>query len=103
MSSEELIAEAGRRIARAAPGATLIVFGSHARGEANRHSDLDLLVVEPEVENPGAESVRLRDVLLELPSAIDVIVVSQAYVDEWRDVRGSLVHAALSEGRVVAA
>lgn len=103
MSSEELIAEAGRRIAEAAPGATLIVFGSHARGEANECSDLDLLVVEPELENPGAESVRLRDVLLGLPSAIDVIVVSQKYLDEWRDVRGSLVHAALSEGRVVAA
>lgn len=103
MTSDELIAEVGRRIAEAAPDATLIVFGSHARGEANKYSDLDLLVVEPEVEDPAAESVRLRDVLLDLPGAIDVIVFSQAYVDEWREVKGSLVHAALSEGRVVAA
>lgn len=103
MSSEELIAEAGRLIAEAAPDATVIVFGSHARGEANRYSDLDLLVVEPQVEDPAAESVRLRDVLLDLPGAIDVIVFSQAYVDDWRDVKGSLVHAAVSEGRVVAA
>lgn len=103
MSSEDLIAEAGRLIADAAPGSTLVVFGSHARGEANRYSDLDLLVIEPEVEDPAAESVRLRDVLLGLPSAIDVIVFSQSYVDEWSDVRGSLVHAALSEGRVVVA
>lgn len=101
MSSEDLIAEAGRRIAEAAPDATLIVFGSHARGQANKHSDLDLLVIEPEVENPAAESVRLRRVLGGLPSAIDVIVVSRQYADDWRDVRGGLVHAALSEGRVV--
>jgi len=103
VTSEELIAEAGRLIAEAAPGSTLIVFGSHARGEANRCSDLDLLVVEPEVDDPAAESVRLRDALLDLPGAIDVIVFSQAYVDDWRDVKGSLVHAALPEGRVVAA
>jgi len=103
VTSDELIAEVGRRIAEAAPGATLVVFGSHGRGEANRWSDLDLLVIEPEVENTAAESVRLRDVLGGLPSAIDVIVVSQHHADEWREVRGSLVHAALSEGRVIAA
>lgn len=101
MSSEELIAEAAGRIADAAPGATLIVFGSHARGEANRHSDLDLLVVERDVADPAAESVRLRRALRGIPSPIDVVVVSQGYVDDWRDVRGSLVHAAMSEGRVV--
>jgi uncharacterized protein len=88
---------------KAAPRATLVVFGSHARGDANKYSDLDLLVIEPDVANAAAESVRLRDVLGGLPSAIDVIVVSQTHADEWRDVRGSLVHAALSEGRVIAA
>ncbi len=103
VTSDELIAEVGRRIAEAAPGATLVVFGSHARGEANKYSDLDLLVIEPDVKNAAAESVRLRDALGGLPSAIDVIVVSQSHADEWRDVRGSLVHAALSEGRVIAA
>ena len=103
MTSDELIAEVGRRIAEAAPDATLVVFGSHARGEASKYSDLDLLVIEPDVENTAAESVRLRDVLGGLPSAFDVIVVSQSHADDWRDVRGSLVHAALSEGRVVAA
>jgi predicted nucleotidyltransferase len=103
VTSDELIAEVGKRIAQAAPGATMVVFGSHARGEANTYSDLDLLIIEPDVENTAAESVRLRDALGGLPSAIDVIVVSQSHVDEWRDVRGSLVHAALSEGRVIAA
>lgn len=101
MTSEDLIATAGRLLAEAAPDATVVVFGSHARGEANRHSDLDLLVIEPEVKNPGGESVRLRRALRELRTPIDVIVVSQAYADDWREVRGGLVHAALSEGRVV--
>lgn len=42
--------------------------------------------------------VTLRD--LRLPA--DVIVVSRDYAERWRDVRGSLVHAALSQCRVLA-
>jgi len=102
VSSDEMIAEAGRRIAQEAPGGQVMVFGSHARGQAGDRSDLDLLVVEPHVDNAAAESVRLRRALRGLPTAIDVVVVSKEYADDWRDVRGSLVHAAMSEGRVVA-
>ena len=101
---EKLIAEAGRRLSRAAPpGTRVILFGSHARGEAGEHSDLDFLVIEPELENAASESVRLRRTLRGLVLAADVIVVSQQHAGEWQDVRGSLVHAALAEGRQLAA
>jgi predicted nucleotidyltransferase len=96
---ESLIAEAGRRLTKAAPGAEVILFGSHARGEAHSHSDVDFLVVEPEVSNGAGESVRLRRELRGLRLPADVIVVSRHYAEEWRDVRGGLIHAALSEGR----
>ncbi len=52
----------------------MILFGSAARGELTRDSDLDFLVIEPEVENPALESVRLRRVLGDLVLAADVIV-----------------------------
>jgi predicted nucleotidyltransferase len=81
----------------------VILFGSHARGEAGPHSDLDFLVIEPEVENPAVESVRLRRALGDLVLAADVIVASEHRVQEWRDVQGSLIHAALAEGRELAA
>lgn len=101
--TDELIAEAGRRLASAAPGAEVILFGSHARGEANEHSDLDLLVIEPEVANEAEESVRLRRELRGLGTPFDIIVVSRRYAEEWREIRGGLVHAALSEGKVLEA
>lgn len=41
-----------RNMLEAAPPETrVILFGSHARGEANEHSDLDFLVIEPSVED----------------------------------------------------
>lgn len=103
MMIEAEIEEAVRRLTQASPKARIFLFGSHARGDANTHSDLDFLVVEPEVENAAEESVRLMRVLRDLRASVDVIVVSQSYVDEWRDVRGSIVHAALAEGRELAA
>ncbi len=81
----------------------MILFGSAARGELTRDSDLDFLVIEPEVENSALESVRLRRALGDLVLAADVIVASEYRVQEWRDVRGSLIHAALAEGRELAA
>ncbi len=103
MVDEAVIVEAARRLCQAAPDARVFLFGSHARGEANRHSDLDLLVIEPDVENAAKESVRLMRVLRHLRAPVEVIVVSQRHVDEWRHVRGSLVHAALAEARELAA
>jgi len=100
MADQALIEEAARRLAEAAaPGTRVILFGSHARGDAGGRSDLDFLVIEPDVEHAGDESVRLRRALRGLGVAADVVVVSARDVDEWSDVRGSLVHAALSEGR----
>ncbi|HEX3733541.1 MAG TPA: nucleotidyltransferase domain-containing protein [Solirubrobacterales bacterium] len=99
--NNNLIAEAGRRLSAAAPGARVILFGSHARGDARPHSDVDFLVVEPEVSNEAEESVRLLRTLEGLRLPADVIVVSRDYAEEWCEVRGALVHAALADGRVL--
>lgn len=104
MFDDSVIQEAGRRLLKAAPaGSRVFLFGSAARGEAGRHSDLDLLVIEPEVENPARESVRLRRTLDGMLVAADIIVVSEQRVREWRDVYGTVIHTALSEGRQLAA
>jgi predicted nucleotidyltransferase len=98
---DTLIAEAGRRLAAAAPDSKVNLFGSHARGESSPHSDVDFLVVEPEVDNEAEESVRLHRALRDLRLPADVIVVSRDYANRWREVRGGVVHAALSQGRVL--
>lgn len=102
MIDEVLIAEAGRRVAAAAPDAQVILFGSHVCGEANPHSDLAFLVVKPKVDDEAEESVRLHRTLRDLRVPADVVVVSREYADCWREVRGGLIHAALSRGRVLA-
>lgn len=47
VATEELIERAGRALIDAAPvPAKVILFGSHARGDADTGSDLDFLVIE---------------------------------------------------------
>jgi len=102
MFDDAVIVEAGRRLLEAVPPRTrVILFGSAARGERTQDSDLDFLVVERDVEDRHAEQVRLRRELRPLGVPVDVIVVSERYAEEWGPARGSVVHAALTEGRVL--
>ena len=103
MYDDGVIMEAARRIRDAAPGAQVILFGSHMRGEARQDSDLDLLVVEPVVEDAAREEVRLRRALRGLGLFADVVVVSATDAARLRDVPYSVVAVALAEGRVLAA
>jgi predicted nucleotidyltransferase len=98
----QLIDEAARRIAAAAPGARVVLFGSHARGDAGPTSDIDLLVIEPRVDDQFAEIVRLQRVLAPLRLPVDIVVLSEQHVSEWRDVESTMLHEALREGRVLA-
>ena len=102
MIDPDLIDEAARRIVAAAPGSRVILFGSHARGEPGPDSDVDLLVIEPRVEDRFAEIVRLQRVLAPLRLPADLIVVSEAHAEEWGDVASTMLHDALREGRVLA-
>jgi uncharacterized protein len=104
MFDDSVIDEAGRRLLEAAPPQTqVILFGSHARGEAGKLSDLDFLVIEPSVEDVIEGTYRLRCTLTELDVFADLVVVTEDEAKVWGGVYGTIIHAALSEGRPLAA
>jgi len=104
MFDDAVIAEAGRRLLHAAPpNSRVILFGSHARGNAGKHSDLDFLVIEPTVQDVVEETYRLRRTLRGLGVFADIVLVSEDEAKTWGDVRGTVIHAALDEGRPLAA
>ncbi len=84
----------------APPGSKVILFGSHARGDARPDSDLDFLVVEPRVADHRAEMVRLHRILLPLRVPADVVVTSESNFEEWRATPGTVLYEAAMEGRV---
>jgi uncharacterized protein len=100
MIDEVVIARAVELLQRAAPDATIILFGAHARGDAHAESDLDFLVIEPEVRARREEMVRLRDTLRPLRIPVDVLVASRKTFDEWADTPGTVLYEAARQGRV---
>jgi predicted nucleotidyltransferase len=103
MVDESVIQEAGRRLADAAGGdARVILFGSHARGNARPGSDVDFLVIEPELPSRNKEFVRLREALGDIGVPVDLIVVSTDHVSKWGRVPGGVIHEALQNGRFLA-
>jgi uncharacterized protein len=100
---EQMIERAGSVLIGAASSpAKVILFGSHARGDADEGSDLDFLVIEREVEDRLAEEVRLRRALRGFGAPVDVIVMDEALAGRRAKVKGTMVDRALREGRVVA-
>ena len=100
MIDEAIVNRAVELLKAAAPGSTIIVFGSCARGNADEDSDLDVLVVEPSVTDQWDEMVRLRDALNPLGVPADVLVVSQRTFDYWADTPNTVLYEAVREGRV---
>jgi predicted nucleotidyltransferase len=101
--SDDLIAQAAKALANAAGGpARVILFGSRARGTSANDSDVDLLVIKRDVHDRFDDSVRLSRLAAELRVPADVVVVSEAQLAEWGHLKGTMLHDALAEGRVLA-
>jgi predicted nucleotidyltransferase len=80
----------------------IILFGSSARGNAHRDSDVDLLVILPEVADGHAEMRRAYQVLGKVSPRppVDVLVFSRNDVQEWGNVVGHVINEALVDGKV---
>jgi predicted nucleotidyltransferase len=101
MIDERKLQEAVQRIVAAAQPSRVILFGSYGRGDAAEDSDLDLIVIERHVEDRGEEMVRLRGAVGNIGTDVDVLVYSEAELEERRDWCTSPIYWALREGRTL--
>ena len=101
MIDEQTISRAAKLLLDSAPpGSKVILFGSFARGQGGEQSDLDFMVIEPQVSLEFTEMVRLREALRGLPVAVDILVVSAETFGYWVDTPNTVYYQAAKEGRV---
>ncbi len=79
-------------------GTRVIVFGSRARGDARPDSDVDLLVIEPELKDRVAEMARLSSLLGHRLIPADVIVMSQSAFEDEKVIPNSMAFRAARGG-----
>lgn len=101
MLSKEIINKAIINIATISEPCKVILFGSYARNEATYDSDLDLLVIKPQLDNKGMEMVKLRHAVGNIGIGVDILVCSQQEVDERGGIPSSALYFALKEGKVL--
>ena len=101
MVTQQTIDTAVKRLAESAHPEQIILFGSHARGEAREDSDVDLLVVMRDLPHPRQEMARLRHELAFLGIPVDVLVVSKSNFDKWSDAPSTTLFWAKREGKVL--
>ena len=90
-----------RRIVRQFHPDRVILFGSHARGEAGPDSDVDLLVVMPVQGSRREKQIEIRVALHGVPIPIDVIVTSPEDFAWRKEVVGTIEYPAVREGKLL--
>ena len=79
----------------------IILFGSHARGDARRDSDLDLCVVMETSERPAKRRFEVASIFRGRHWPMDIVVYTPQEYEEWRHVKGFLVYEIDAEGKVL--
>ena len=79
----------------------IILFGSQARGDARPDSDIDLLVVMPQVENKHEVHVAMLRALGDLAAPVDIVIATPDELARRGHIVGTVFRPALREGRVV--
>ncbi|MEO5370820.1 MAG: nucleotidyltransferase domain-containing protein [Magnetococcus sp. DMHC-1] len=101
MIDEQTIQKIGAMLADTAGPSRIILFGSHARGDAGDQSDLDLLVVKPVVNNRLREISQLRQVLRPMRVPVDLLVCSVPELNERSNLPSGAIYWALREGKTI--
>lgn len=89
------------RIVRQFHPERVILFGSHARGEAGPDSDVDLLVVMPVKGLKHKKQVEVRVALHDIRVPKDIIVTTPEDFVWRKDIAGTIEYPAVREGRVL--
>ena len=89
------------RLGEASNADCVILFGSHARGDAGEYGDVDLLIVA-ESDSPRFKRTRgLYKLLRPYPFAMDLIVYTPEEVARGKKFPGSFVSSVLREGKTL--
>ena len=99
MNADSTISEMVHRIVSRFDPDQVLLFVSQVRGFANEWSDVDLLVVMGDVADKRRAAIEIRRFLGDPLFSKDIVVTTPDEIEQRRHVVGTLLHAAIGEGR----
>lgn len=79
----------------------IMVFGSHARGEAGPDSDVDLFIEMDTSRRPPERAIEVSELFGLRPWPMDIVVYTPEEVRRLRSVNGTLLSVIEKEGKVL--
>ena len=89
-----------KRIVDVADPERIILFGSAARGDSGRNSDVDLLIIK-DGEDALTLMSRIYGVMQGVGVAVDALVVSPEDVERFKNSHSLIIKPALQDGVVI--
>lgn len=99
--NDGVITEAVRIIAQRFQPDRIILFGSQARGTADDHSDVDLLIICPIPGKRRAFATEIDRSLRGLRLARDIVVLTPEEFERDKLIPGTIARPAYLEGRIL--
>ena len=98
--NQKILNDIIQRVVEIAEPERIILFGSIAREEMNRHSDVDLLVVK---DAPALRQLtaKVYQRLYGVGAAVDLVMVTPQDVERYKDSHALIIKPALREGTVM--
>jgi len=97
----ERIEEIVDRIVRQFDPEMVILFGSHARGDAGPDSDVDLLIVMPVVGSRRDTRLAIRRALQDIEVPKDILLVTPEDFERRKRIAGTIERPAATQGKVL--
>jgi len=99
--SRKEIQQMVRRIVSRFHPESIILFGSHARGEAGPDSDVDLLIVMPFLGSKREKQLEIRLALKNFQVPKDIVVTTPEDFQWRKEIPGTIERPAAREGKVL--
>ena len=84
------------------PDARVLLFGSHARGDHDKESDYDLLVINPHIftrqEKLNYSSRLHKSIVKAINAPVDLLLYSEDEITQKRELPGHIIRFAVKEG-----
>jgi predicted nucleotidyltransferase len=88
-----------RRVVETADPDRIVLFGSAARGEMHARSDLDLLLIKDGEYDYHRLLSALYRTLAQVEPEVDLVLITSAQAERYRNSPCLVIHPALREGR----
>lgn len=98
----ELLEEIVRRLVNGIQPEKIILFGSHAYGHPTEASDIDLLVIVSDSDEPRyRRASKAYSLMWGLSAPTELLVMTRQELEKSATVSGSLANQALQKGKVL--